>query len=49
MLLGEVLERQAMDVLAPAAEVAAPSAAPTWLEEALDRFRSAGRLRLWGT
>jgi chorismate mutase len=49
MLLSEVVERHAMDVLAPPAEVADPTAAPTWLEEALARFRGgAPRLRLFG-
>jgi hypothetical protein len=49
MLLSEVVERHAMDVLAPAAEVADPTAPPTWLEAALDRLRAGGRLRLFGT
>lgn len=47
MLLDERVSARAMSVLAPAAEVAAPEAAPTWLEEALSRFRG-GKLRLWG-
>lgn len=49
LLIEQVVERRAMDVLAPAAEVAQPSAAPTWLEDALERFRRANRPRLWGS
>lgn len=48
LLIGEVVERRAMDVLAPAAEVTRPASAPTWLEDALERFRRANRPRLWG-
>lgn len=47
-LLAEVVERQAMAVLAPPAEVAEPTAAPSWLSDALDRIRAGGRLRLFG-
>jgi len=47
-LLGELVERRAMDVLAPPAEVAEPTAPPSWLSDALDRIRSGHRLRLWG-
>lgn len=47
MLLDERVAATAMNVLAPEAEVAAPEAAPTWLEEAMSRFRG-GKLRLWG-
>lgn len=47
MLLDERVSATAMNVLAPEAEVAAPEAAPTWLEEAISRFRG-GKLRLWG-
>lgn len=47
-LLGELVERRAMDVLAPAAELAEPSAPPWWLADAVDRLRSNSRLRLWG-
>jgi hypothetical protein len=49
LLIEQVVERRAMDVLAPAAEVAQPAAAPTWLEDALDRFRRANRPRLFGS
>ena len=49
LLIESVVERRAMDVLAPAAEVAQPAAAPTWLEEALERFRRANRPRLFGS
>lgn len=45
-LLAARVERSAMAVLAPEAEVSAPDAAPRWLDEALQRFRS-GRLRVW--
>lgn len=48
-LVGELVEERAMEVLAPAAEVAEPTAAPSWLSDALDRFRSGNRLRLWGS
>lgn len=48
LLLSEVVERQAMDVLAPPAEVADPTAPPSWLEDALTRLRAGGRLRLFG-
>ena len=48
LLLSEVVESQAMDVLAPPDEVAHPTAPPSWLEEALDRIRGGGRLRLFG-
>lgn len=46
-LFSEVLERRAMDVLAPAGELAQPSAPPSWLGDALDRLRGSRRLRLW--
>jgi hypothetical protein len=46
LLLSEVVERQAMDVLAPPEE---DGSAPSWLDGALDRIRSGGRLRLWGS
>jgi hypothetical protein len=49
LLIESVVERQAMEVLAPAAEVAQPAAAPSWLEEALERFRRANRPRLFGS
>lgn len=49
LLISEVVERRAMDVLAPPAEVAAPAEPPSWLEEALERFRRANRPRLWGS
>lgn len=49
LLIESVVERRAMDVLAPAAEVAQPTAAPTWLEDALERFRRANRPRLFGS
>ena len=45
-LLDTRVETQAMAVLAPASEVAEPEAAPSWLADALIRFRS-GTLRLW--
>lgn len=49
LLVSSVVERRAMDVLAPPAEVAEPASPPSWLEEALDRFRRANRPRLWGS
>ncbi len=51
LALDALVERRAMNVLAPEAEVAEPTAAPSWLEEALARLRggTGGRLRLWGT
>lgn len=48
VLLDEHVSARVMDVLEPEAEIAEPEAAPTWLEEALARFRG-GKLRLWGT
>jgi hypothetical protein len=45
-LLEARVERSAMAVLAPPDEVAAPSQAPTWLDDALSRLRG-NRLRLW--
>lgn len=48
VLLDEHVSARVMHVLEPEAEIAEPEAAPTWLEEALTRFRG-GKLRLWGT
>ena len=45
-LLAERVEGSAMAVLAPAAELAEPEAAPSWLDEALARLRGT-KLRLW--
>ncbi|MDQ3107656.1 MAG: hypothetical protein M3Q68_07625 [Actinomycetota bacterium] len=49
LLLAERLDARAMAVLAPPAEVASPTTAPSWLGDALDRIRSTSRLRLWST
>jgi hypothetical protein len=46
LLLSERVEGSAMAVLAPAAEVAQPESAPTWLDDALSRLRG-NKLRLW--
>ncbi|HVF33325.1 MAG TPA: hypothetical protein VM933_09845 [Acidimicrobiales bacterium] len=48
-LLAHVVEGRAMSVLAPVEEVASPTSPPSWLDEALDRIRKGGRLRLWGS
>lgn len=48
ILLDECVSARVMNVLEPEAEVAEPEAPPTWLQEALNRFRG-GKLRLWGT
>lgn len=45
-LLAERVEGSAMAVLAPPAEVAAPEAPPSWLDDALARLRGT-KLRLW--
>jgi hypothetical protein len=45
-LLADRVEGSAMAVLSPAAELAAPGSAPTWLDDALARLRG-NKLRLW--
>ncbi len=47
-LLDERVGRLAMSVLEPASEMAEPESAPSWLADALIRFRSS-TLRLWST
>lgn len=50
-LLSDLVESRAMAVLAPPDEVASPASPPSWLEDALARFRSSGgpRLRLFSS